>query len=96
MLSAECRPYAQTAIARLSEMLETGDKTHADLARAIRCVIVLRNRLIDERRAGRDVDPTLTTVNSLLSLGHGAEFPLMGFHRDRIEKMRDGISGLLA
>ncbi len=96
MLSDRTRPYCETAVTALKQMLEEDRRSHADLARAIRCVITVRNRLIEDRRSGLDVDHELNQVNSLLSLGHGAEFPLVGFHRDRIEKVCRGIGNLLS
>ncbi len=93
-MRADPHQCAEKAVMALDGMLNDDSKSHRDLAATIRCVVALRNSLIDERRAGRDAPECLAKVNSLLSLGFGAEFPLMGFHRDRIKATRDGIAEL--
>ncbi len=85
------REQAHIAIAALERILDDTSASHADLANAIRCVVALRNELIEERRCGRGSPDCLASVNSLLSLAFGAEFPLMGFHRDRIKTTRDRL-----
>lgn len=60
----------------------------------MRTVIELRNSLIEFQRSWLDCHAELDQVNALLSLGHGAKYPLVGFHRDRVERMRDGLSRL--
>jgi hypothetical protein len=95
MLDGEARVDANTALQRLDELLAEKARSHADLARALRCVIAVRNRLIEQARAGAAARADLQQVNSLLSLSFGAEFPLMGFHRERIEKVRDGLRKML-
>jgi hypothetical protein len=93
-MSKDPRGCAEEAVTALDAVLTDRARSHADLAKAIRCVIALRNSLIEERRAGRDTPECLAEVNALISLAFGAEFPLVGFHRDRIRHTRDGIAGL--
>ena len=95
MLDGDARSDAETALARLDALLAKEPESHADVARAIRCVIAVRNRLITQARAGRPAND-LPQVNSLVSLAFGAEFPLMGFHRERIESVRDSLRKMLS
>lgn len=90
-MQQQSRDYAQTAIAALERMLDDKSTSHADLAKAVRCVVALRNCLIEEHRRGHDSPECLASVNSLLSLAFGAEYPLTGFHRNRIEMTRDRL-----
>jgi hypothetical protein len=61
---------------------------------AERAVVVLRDRLIDELRAGADRRALLDRVNAALSLIAGVEYPVAKFQRRPLEQARDLLLGL--
>lgn len=66
------------------------------IAMATRCTAQLRDQLIARlRRGDRGAEPLLMQTNALLSDLVAAEFPLVGFRRDRIEKARVAYRRLL-
>lgn len=71
--------------------------THEKLADAVRCIIHLRDALIEQHRTGTSTkrdDDRLSSVNSLLSLASSAEFPLVGVRWERIVALRDALRDL--
>ncbi|WP_152527961.1 hypothetical protein [Lutibaculum baratangense] len=98
MKSEEAREKGRIARERLDDVLAKDGReiSHAELAGAVRCIVAYRDGLIAARRAGRCTREELDRVNALLSLAHGAEYPLIGFHRHRIEQARDEIARMLA
>ncbi len=70
------------------------DIAFAEIAEAVRCIVAWRNAMIEAYRAGGAGREALDRANALVSLAHGAEYPLVGFHRDRIEQARDEIARL--
>lgn len=96
MIDSEARQEAEHAMAALETAIAQGPKArHREVAEAVRCVIALRNHLLDRARAGDDTRAALERVNSIASLAHGAEHPLIGFHLHRMEQTRDGLAALL-
>lgn len=74
------------------------DIDHAMLANAVSKVVVLRDALVEDRRAGnftkRD-EQRLMKVNSVLSFAFSAEFPLVGIQWERIEKTAEALRSLV-
>lgn len=66
------------------------------MAEVSRCLVRLRDALIDRRRAGdAQAAERLEHVNRALSIAFGAEYPLVGVRRQRIEATRDQLRTLL-
>ncbi|MBP2292776.1 hypothetical protein [Azospirillum rugosum] len=66
------------------------------MAEASRCLVRLRDGLIARRRAGDEgASARLAHVNAALSVAFGGEYPLVGVHRNRIEKTREQLRKLL-
>lgn len=74
---------------------EDADHVYEDLANAVRHVIRLRDGLIAEQRQGNAVGDRLARVNAILSQLVGAEYPLEGIRRQRIETVREELTSLL-
>lgn len=91
---AACARAAVEAYTPLAE--RSSPITHERLAGAVRCVIRLRDALIDGRRRGLDVEERLRRVNSILSLAVSAEFPIVGVRHERIVATRESLSRLVS
>lgn len=86
---------AGTCVSALDAAIEHGpDAPHEEIAGAVRCVIALRNQIIELKREGRLEQRHVDQANALVSLAHGAEHPLIGFHLHRLEQTRDGAKEL--
>lgn len=86
---------AESCVSALDAAIAHGaDAPHDEIAHAVRCVIELRNRIIAQSRAGRFDRRHVNQANALVSLAHGAEHPLIGFHLHRLEQTRDGVKAL--
>lgn len=59
-------------------------------------MIALRNQLLKLHRDGSISRARLDEANALVSLAHGAEHPLIGFHLHRLEQARDYANALLS
>ncbi len=94
------RDLCRTALHALGRALEDRpDKVYDDMVAAVRCLVRLRDTLINERRAGKGTpehDERLRRVNAVLSMAVGGEFPLVGVRKERIKKARDEVEELLA
>lgn len=67
------------------------------IAEATRCTAAVREALIERARRGdTQALELLTQANALLSEMVAAEFPLVGFRRDRIEKACEHYRRLVA
>jgi hypothetical protein len=77
---------------------DSPDLVYDDLANAVRHVVKLRDGLIAARRRGDGTVDRLAKqlgrVNTILSQMVGAEYPLDGIRRERIEKLRDQLTAL--
>ncbi|PWC35961.1 hypothetical protein [Azospirillum sp. TSO35-2] len=72
------------------------DQVYNAMAEASRCLVKLRDGLIARKRSGDDGGAaTLEHVNTALSVTYGAEFPLVGVRRKRVETMRDQLRKVL-
>jgi hypothetical protein len=71
-----------------------GENVSENMSEAVSALVNLRDRLIDEKRAGEG-DPSLPglldRINSLISLAASLEYPLAGFQWKRIETIRDAL-----
>jgi hypothetical protein len=66
---------------------------------AVRCLVRLRDALINERRAGKGTpghEERLRRVNAVLSMVVGGEYPLVGVRKERIKNARNEVEELLA
>ena len=88
---------ARVALDRIDRMLakESDAISYAEIAEAVRCIVAFRNATIEALRAGSTTQARLDRANALVSLAHGAEYPLVDFHRDRIEQAKAEIAALL-
>lgn len=91
---ADCGPRALETLDRVLEE-KPGDDLHQRLAEAVRALVVVRDRLIGERRRGGDQDGRLERVNAILSVLHSAEFPQAGARWQRMKQARDALAALL-
>jgi hypothetical protein len=85
------------AVAALDRALhDRPDRLYDDVAEAVRCLVHFRDELIERGRAGGDaaIADRLRRANSLLSLVVGGEYPVIGLHRERLEKARDALDKL--
>jgi hypothetical protein len=76
---------------------ERPDELYEELVQAVRCIIRLRDELIEATRTdspgARD---RLAQVNAVLSVVTGGEYPLVGIRRERICQARDALAKLQA
>lgn len=73
-------------------------RTHETMAGAVRCLVRMRDHLIEERRRnGGDggVQDKLVRVNSILSMAVGAAYPMVGIRPERLHMTRDALRDLL-
>lgn len=73
-------------------------RTHETMAGAVRCLVRMRDLLIEERRRnGGDVgvQDKLVRVNSILSMAVGAAYPMVGVRPERLHMTRDALRDLL-
>ena len=74
------------------------DRVYDDMAEAVRCLVRLRDGMIEHRRDEREdarAARQLVRVNALLSLVVGGEYPLQGVRQERIRNARDDLAQLL-
>lgn len=84
----------RAAIAAIDRALEERpDKVYRDLADVVRALVQLRDHLI-AKQEGANIE-RLERCNAVLSLVIGAEYPLEGVRRDRIQQARDQLTSLL-
>jgi hypothetical protein len=85
----------RAAIAAIDRALEDRpDKVYGDLADVVRALVQLRDHLIATQSEGANIG-RLDRCNAVLSLVIGAEYPLEGVRRDRIQQARDQLASLL-
>ena len=70
---------------------------HEELARAVRHLVGVRDRLISSRRSGWPFasQQHLDRVNALMSLASSAEFPVAGVRWRRLCGLRDALKELI-
>ncbi|MGE0258120.1 MAG: hypothetical protein AB7H71_09235 [Alphaproteobacteria bacterium] len=85
----------EAAIAAVDRALrEDAELVYDDLTDAVRHIVRLRDGLIVEARRGGAIGDCLGRVNAILSQIVGAEYPLEGIRRERIEKVRELLEAL--
>lgn len=97
-LTGQERRYAEIALRACEKLLNEKDPatSYEPIAEVARCVIRLRDHLIDKQRSGEALQPDrLPRVNSLVSLASSAEYPLVGVRWNRVCMVRDVLKDLL-
>lgn len=85
----------EAAIAAVEHALrEDAQHVYDDLADAMRHVVRLRDGLIMKARRGEVGGDCLARVNAILSQIVGAEYPLEGIRRKRVENVREQLVSL--
>jgi hypothetical protein len=100
-MRADVLDHCRDAVAKLDYLLRNHPaETAEELTDAVRCVVALRDNMIDRNRARRqrsdEQDRRLRQVNSIISAIVAGEFPLMGIRWQRIEGARDLLKQVLA
>jgi hypothetical protein len=99
-MSEAVRQCCREAVGTLDHLLRNHPAEIAEeLSDAVRCVITLRDSMIDHRdQYGRtpEKDAQLQRVNAVISAIVAGEFPLMGIRWKRIEGARDLLKQVLA
>jgi hypothetical protein len=92
---AELARGAETALDRT--LRAPSEEATAEIAEGVRRLVRLRDELIARRRA-REPEPAgwLGRTNAILSCVVGAEFPIQGLHRERIEMALRGLRDMIA
>ncbi len=85
----------EAAIAAVDRALrEDVQLVYDDLADAVRHIVRLRDGLIMQARRGEAGRECLPRVNAILSQIVGAEYPLEGICRERVENVREQLVSL--
>ena len=85
----------RAAIAAIDRALDDRpDKVYGDLADVVRALVQLRDHLVATQGQGANIE-RLVRCNTVLSLVIGAEYPLGGVRRDRIQQARDQLTALI-
>ncbi len=92
------REDAQAALTLIRRTLaESGEHFNEDLGRGVGRLVRLRDQLIERRRAGAPApEGWLERSNAILSSVLGAEFPIQGIPRERLEMACTALERLLA
>ena len=91
------REDIDTALAAMDRALcDQPDVVYEDLVEAVRQLIGLRDKLIDQRRRGAMIGDRLERLNAVLSLVVAAEYPLEGKRRERVETACRELSALFS
>ena len=103
MSAAAPHSAAPPELARAAETALDGvlDASHEDLPatipEAVRCLVRLRDNLIARQRSGEPAPAGwLPRTNAILSCVVGAEFPIAGLHRERVETALGAVREMLA
>jgi hypothetical protein len=92
------RDCCQAALRVLDRALEESpERMTGDLPAAVRGIVGVRDRLIEQRRAkpgAAEVQERLDRTNAILSVVTGGEYPLVGVRRQRIVDARDALAAL--
>jgi hypothetical protein len=90
------REHCRTALSVLDRVVEESpDRMTGELPEAVRALVRLRDRLIEQRRpapGSRDLQARLDRANAILSVVTGGEYPLVGVRRQRIVEARDALA----
>ncbi len=93
--SPEDASAAHEALAILDRMVEEQPSDYFQpMSDAVRKLVQLRDRLIVKLRAAEPYDNAashLASLNAVISSAIGAQFPIVGIKRERIEQTRDAL-----
>jgi hypothetical protein len=95
----DLREHCHAAVDALCRVLdERPAEEHEYLLEAVRCLVRLRDRLIEQRRSGHpspDLQDRLDRTNAILSVLVGGQYPLVGVRWERVSHARDELKKLL-
>jgi hypothetical protein len=83
---------------------EKPEQHHEEVRGVLRCLIGLRDHLIQERRKESglanpdslpDLDSRLEHVNAVISVMTSGSFPVVGLNHDRLKQARDLLAAIL-
>jgi hypothetical protein len=77
---------------------ENPEQHHEEVRGVLRCLIGLRDHLIQERRKESglpDLDRRLEHVNAVISVMTSGSFPVVGLNHDRLKQARDLLAAIL-
>jgi hypothetical protein len=77
---------------------EKPEQHHEEVRGVLRCLIGLRDHLIQERRKESglaDLDKRLEHVNAVISVMTSGSFPVVGLNHDRLKQARDLLAAIL-
>jgi hypothetical protein len=77
---------------------EKPEQHHEEVRGVLRCLIGLRDHLIQERRKESglaDLDNRLEHVNAVISVMTSGSFPVVGLNHDRLKQARDLLAAIL-
>lgn len=92
------RHLGHSALAAIEALLDEKDpvRSHEPISHAVRCLVALRDHLIENQRSGQAIDRSmLDKVNALLSLSCAIEYPLVGVRWERMRMTRDALMELV-
>jgi hypothetical protein len=93
------RDECSAAVETLDRVLEERPKQiQEDMIEATRRLVLLRDDLIEQRRAGdlsREELDWLDHVNGVISVVVGGQYPLVGVRWERVKHARDALAELL-
>ena len=77
---------------------EKPEQHHEEVMGVLRCLIGLRDHLIQERRKESglpDLDSRLEHVNAVISVMTSGSFPVVGLNHDRLKQARNLLAAIL-
>jgi hypothetical protein len=77
---------------------EKPEQHHEEVRGVLRCLIGLRDHLIQERRKESglaNLDNRLEHVNAVISVMTSGSFPVVGLNHDRLKQARDLLAAIL-
>ena len=87
------------ALDTLDQVLdEKPEQLHEEVSEVLRCLVALRDHLIDRRRRSipsPELDEQLDKANAVLSVMTSGSFPVVGMKHDRLKKARDLMADLI-
>lgn len=86
----------QRALAALERALaDRPDNIYEDLCEANRCLVRLRDELIEQSRTGEQrARDCLPRLNAIISVATSAEYPLVGVRKERVRQACDALRDL--
>lgn len=95
----ELREMWSEALSAIETVLEERPGKHLEeISQAVCCLVQVRNRLIDVKRAqglSPEASEHLCQINAMLSVVASLEYPLAGLRWQRVEMVRNGLSQMI-